>query len=95
VTVFTTTAPQNGTGVGRSSFSLGSVARRETSRKERRTQVKRNNSSQLPLHDYRNALKSAVSWLGERYLLAEPVQKRPDEAKPFFAETPRWLPSGR
>jgi len=53
--------------------------------------VKRHNS-QLPLHDYRNALKNAVSWLGERHLLAEPVQKRREEPKPFFAETPRWLP---
>jgi hypothetical protein len=56
--------------------------------------VKRNNS-RLPLHDYRNALKSAVSWLGERYLLAEPVARRREEPKPFFTETPRWLPQGR
>ncbi len=27
-------------------------------------------------HDYRLALQSAVSWLGERYLLAEPVARR-------------------
>ena len=26
----------------------------------------------IPLHDYGPALQSAVSWLGERYLLAEP-----------------------
>jgi hypothetical protein len=45
------------------------------------------------MHDYRHALKSAVSWLGERYVLAEPVQKRREEPKPFFAETPRWLPT--
>jgi hypothetical protein len=55
--------------------------------------VKRNNNPQLPLQDYRQALRSAVSWLGERYLLAEPAQKRRDEPKPFFAETPRWLPA--
>jgi hypothetical protein len=54
--------------------------------------VNRNHNPKLPLHDYRCALKNAVSWLGERYLLAEPVQKRREEAKPFFAETPRWLP---
>jgi hypothetical protein len=57
------------------------------------TDVKRSNNPQLPMHDYRQALKSAVSWLGERYVLAEPVRKHRAEAKPFFAETPSWLPS--
>jgi hypothetical protein len=28
------------------------------------------------LHDYTPALNGAVSWLGERYLLAEPVRRR-------------------
>ena len=31
---------------------------------------------QLPLHDYGSALQSAVSWLGDRYLLAAPVVAR-------------------
>ena len=53
--------------------------------------MKRKNDQHLPLHDYRNALKNAVSWLGERYLLAEPARKRPDSG-PFFTEAPRWLP---
>lgn len=57
--------------------------------------MKRSNNPQLPIHDYRMALKGAVSWLGERYLLAEPVQKRRGEAKPFFAQIPRWLPTSR
>ena len=33
---------------------------------------------QLPVHDYGTALQSAVSWLGDRYLLAAPVARRPD-----------------
>src|SRR5688500_7638189 len=65
------------------------IARRFTPGQED-PDVKRNNSSQLPLHDYRHALQNAVSWLGQRYLLAEPVQKRREESKPFFVETPRW-----
>jgi hypothetical protein len=48
----------------------------------------------LPLHDYRPALQCAVSWLGDRYLLAQPV-RRPPERNPFFAETRRWFPSTR
>ena len=48
----------------------------------------------LPVHDYRPALECAVSWLGDRYLLAEPV-RRPAERKAFFAETRRWFPSTR
>ena len=35
--------------------------------------------SQLPVHDYGLALQSAVSWLGDRYLLAAPIPtRRPD-----------------
>jgi len=29
----------------------------------------------IPLHDYDQALEKAVSWLGERYLLAEPAPR--------------------
>jgi hypothetical protein len=35
-------------------------------------------SQTLPQHDYRPALQGALSWLGNRYLLAEPVNRRPD-----------------
>jgi hypothetical protein len=56
--------------------------------------VKRSKNPALPIHDYRPALQCAVSWLGDRYLLAEPVQ-RVHERKPFFAETRRWLPPTR
>ena len=30
---------------------------------------------QLPVHDYGLALQRAVSWLGDRYLLAAPVER--------------------
>lgn len=44
---------------------------------------------QLPLHDYDLALQSAVSWLGDRYLLAAPIPaRRPDRyAEAGFAGT--------
>ncbi len=32
-------------------------------------------SQTLPLHDYSRAVQSAVSWLGDRYLLAEPARR--------------------
>ena len=35
-------------------------------------------SHRVPQHDYRPALEGALSWLGKRYLLAEPVNRRPD-----------------
>ena len=44
----------------------------------------------LPQHDYGLALQTAVSWLGDRYLLAEPVARRREEHKPFFVEPRRW-----
>jgi hypothetical protein len=56
--------------------------------------VKRNKTLNpaLPIHDYRPALQCAMSWLGDRYLLAEPARRVPEQRKPFFAETRRWLP---
>ncbi len=44
----------------------------------------------IPLHDYGPAVQSAVSWLGERYLLADPVPRRKDEARPFFSTPRSW-----
>lgn len=35
-------------------------------------------SQRVPTHDYSPALQGALSWLGNRYLLAEPVNRRPD-----------------
>jgi hypothetical protein len=56
----------------------------------------------LPQHDYKPALQNAVSWLGDRYLLAEPVSRRGGDNKPYFVETRSWHtavraagPSGR
>lgn len=37
----------------------------------------------FPVEDYRRANHSAVSWLGDRYLLAAPINMRPDSL-------PRW-----
>jgi hypothetical protein len=51
-----------------------------------------NEHPQLPLHDYGLALQSAVSWLGDRYLLAAPVvaRKSARHADYGFAATRRW-----
>ena len=32
--------------------------------------------SQLPVHDYGRAVQNALSWLGDRYLLATPIAVR-------------------
>ncbi len=50
----------------------------------------KDNSSALPKYDYGLALQTAVSWLGDRYLLAEPVARRAEPIKPFFVETRSW-----
>ena len=44
----------------------------------------------IPLHDYRQQLQTAVSWLGDRYLLAEPAPRRREERKEYFVEPRRW-----
>ena len=49
----------------------------------------------LPVHDYRPALQTALSWLGDRYLLAQPVNRVSAQGRPFFAETRRWMPATR
>jgi hypothetical protein len=47
-------------------------------------------SQAIPTHDYQSALQGALSWLGSRYLLAEPLNRRRDAAVPdiFKAERP-------
>ncbi len=42
-----------------------------------------------PPHDYRPALQGALSWLGNRYLLAEPLNRRSDGHKPQVNEPQR------
>lgn len=46
--------------------------------------------SRTPAFDYGLALQNAVSWLGDRYLLAAPVNRRVAESKPFFVEPRSW-----
>jgi hypothetical protein len=36
----------------------------------------------LPVEDYSAALRNALSWLGNRYLLAEPVKAHPVDRRP-------------
>jgi len=50
-------------------------------------------TSKIPLHDYRTALQDALSWLGDRHLLAEPVPRLSEERAPYFAEPRRWHPA--
>jgi hypothetical protein len=42
----------------------------------------------LPVEDYSVALRNAVSWLGKRYLLAEPVKAPAVDQRPtrYFGE---------
>jgi hypothetical protein len=49
-------------------------------------------SAQIPLYDYRPALQGALSWLGDRHLLAEPVPRLSTERAPYFTEPRRWHP---
>ena len=56
------------------------------------THMKRNPSNiPIPLQEYRPALLGAVSWLGDRHLVAEPMPRAAGSA--YFAESPRWHPS--
>jgi hypothetical protein len=43
----------------------------------------------IPPHDYRPALQGALSWLGKRYLLAEPLNRRSEDKKPEFTTLQR------
>ena len=52
-------------------------------------------SSPVRQQDYGLALQSAVSWMGDRYLLAEPVARRIEVLKPFFFEPRHWYEARR
>jgi hypothetical protein len=54
--------------------------------------MKRKQAS-YPLYDYRPALQGALSWLGDRHLLAEPVPRLSEERTPYFTEPRRWHPA--
>ena len=47
----------------------------------------------FPLHDYGAALQGALSWLGDRHLLAAPALRLQTAEVPYFAESRRWHPS--
>ena len=51
----------------------------------------------FPLHDYTMAISSAVSWLGERYLLASPINRprRLRSVEPFYGQRASWWRVGR
>jgi hypothetical protein len=50
----------------------------------------------FPLHDYSIAISSAVSWLGERYLLASPINRpRRRSAEPFYGQRASWWRAGK
>jgi len=53
--------------------------------------MKRKEYTAPPLHDYRHALQGAMSWLGDKHLLAEPVPRLKEAS--YFAEQRRWHPS--
>jgi hypothetical protein len=53
---------------------------------------RKESTATLPAHDYRAALHGAVAWLGDRYLLAEPVARLAEARAPYFAEPRRWHP---
>ena len=46
----------------------------------------------LPVEDYSHAIRNAVSWLGDRYLLAAPINVRAinHSPSPYFAEKGSW-----
>jgi hypothetical protein len=48
-----------------------------------------------PQFDYGLALQRAVSWLGDRYLLAEPARRLNEAPKPYFVESRSWHPATR
>lgn len=52
-------------------------------------------SNSIPVHDYGNAVQSAVSWLGDRYLLASPTPRLSEERHGFFVEPQRWYGASR
>jgi hypothetical protein len=49
---------------------------------ERTMKLMTQDPPRLPVEDYSVALRNAVSWLGSRYLLAEPVKAHPIDQRP-------------
>jgi hypothetical protein len=55
----------------------------------------RKTAKHQPQFDYALALQRAVSWLGDRYLLAEPARRLNEGSKPYFNESRAWHPATR
>jgi hypothetical protein len=49
----------------------------------------------LPLHDYDTALRNAVSWLGDNYLLAVPAPRREAQRGSWFNAPRSWIGASR
>jgi hypothetical protein len=61
-------------------------------RKSLEAHMKRKQAN-FPVHDYSPALEGALSWLGDRHLLAEPAPRLRTVEAPNYAETRRWHPT--
>ena len=55
----------------------------------------RDSHAHFRVRDYSLAVQSAVSWLGDRYLLAEPVRRRKEEFTEYYLEPQRWHDAAR
>ncbi len=57
--------------------------------------MKRSSGSldQLPVEDYSRAIREAVAWLGDRYLLATPVRPHPRKERwpHYFGDATSWI----
>jgi hypothetical protein len=75
---------------GRLSFSGRSVCATENGCQETDMKRPKETLKHLPQHDYALALRNAVSWLGDRYLLAQPVVRSVATPQTYFTETRSW-----
>ncbi len=48
---------------------------------------------QLPVEDYSRAIRQAVAWLGDRYLLATPLRPHPRKERwpHYFGAASSWI----
>ena len=61
--------------------------------KDKRSMKIRQARASIPFHDYSAAIKSAVSWLGSRYLLAAPIHPHPPayQQHVWYLQSDHWL----
>jgi hypothetical protein len=52
----------------------------------------RTSNPTLPVHDYSYAVRNAVTWLGERYLLAVPIEPKHNNRRlpVYFLQPNPW-----